>query len=122
MALEQRRPDTVVHRSDQGTQSTSFAFGYRCRAEGVQPSVGTVGDCDDNAMCERFFSTLECELIDRMDFSTKAEAKREAGVLRLHRRLVQSVSHPLRPRLLVSHQLRKKEPNAPRRMTLSRCP
>lgn len=77
MALKQRRPDTVVHHSDQGTQYTSIAFGNRCQAEGVQPSMGSVGDCYDNAMCESFFSTLECELIDRMDFSTRAEAKQE---------------------------------------------
>jgi putative transposase len=77
MALEQRRPDRVVHHSDQGTQYTSIAFGNRCQAEGVQPSMGSVGDCYDNAMCESFFSTLECELIDRTTFTTKAEAKRE---------------------------------------------
>lgn len=77
MALEQRRPDTVVHHSDQGTQYTSIAFGNRCQAEGVQPSMGSVGDCYDNAMCESFFATLECELIDRTTFTDKAEAKRE---------------------------------------------
>jgi len=27
--------------------------------------MGTVGDCYDNAMCESFFATLECELLDR---------------------------------------------------------
>ena len=77
MALEQRRPDQVVHHSDQGTQYTSIAFGNRCKAEGVRPSMGSVGDCYDNAMCESFFSTLECELIDRTTFTTRAEAKRE---------------------------------------------
>lgn len=49
MALEQRRPDRVIHHSDQGTQYTSIAFGNRCQAEGVQPSMGSVGDCYDNA-------------------------------------------------------------------------
>ena len=77
MAVTQRRPDEVVHHSDQGTQYTSIAFGNRCKAEGVKPSMGSVGDCYDNAMCESFFSTLECELIDRMTFTDKAEAKRE---------------------------------------------
>ena len=32
---------------------------------GVRPSMGTVGDAYDNALCESFFATLECELLDR---------------------------------------------------------
>jgi len=42
---------------------------------GVRPSVGSVGDCFDNAMCESFFATLECELIDRRSFKNQAETK-----------------------------------------------
>ena len=42
---------------------------------GVRPSMGSVGDCYDNAMAESFFATLECELIDRHSFKTQAEAK-----------------------------------------------
>ena len=47
------------------TRYTSMAFGRRCREAGVRPSMGSVGDCFDNAMCESFFATLECELLDR---------------------------------------------------------
>ena len=68
MALEQRRPQDVIHHSDQGCQYTSVAFGRRCRAAGVRPSMGSVGDCYDNAMAESFFATLECELLDRTRF------------------------------------------------------
>ena len=75
MALEQRRPAAVIHHSDQGTQYTSIAFGMRCREAGVRPSMGSVGDCFDNAMCESFFATLECELLDRRRFKTQAEAR-----------------------------------------------
>jgi putative transposase len=75
MALSQRRPREVVHHSDQGSQYTSLAFGQRCRQAGVRPSMGSVGDCYDNAMCESFFATLECELIDRSRFRTQAEAR-----------------------------------------------
>jgi putative transposase len=75
MALQQRRPTGVIHHSDQGTQYTSFAFGERCRSAGVRPSMGSVGDCFDNAMCESFFATLECELLDRSKFKTQAEAR-----------------------------------------------
>src|SRR3972149_4869542 len=74
MALGQRRPQAVIHHSDQGCQYTSIAFGQRCRDAGVRPSMGSVGDAYDNAMCESFFATLECELLDRTKFDTQAEA------------------------------------------------
>ncbi len=75
MALGQRRPNNVIHHSDQGSQYTSLAFGARCKEAGVRPSMGSVGDAYDNAMCESFFATLECELLDRRSFRTKAQAK-----------------------------------------------
>jgi putative transposase len=75
MALQQRRPTSVIHHSDQGSQYTSFAFGQRCDKAGVRPSMGSVGDCFDNAMCESFFATLECELFDRRHFRTQVEAR-----------------------------------------------
>ena len=75
MALAQRRPEGVIHHSDQGSQYTSIAFGRRCREAGVRPSMGSVGDCYDNALCESFFATLECELLDRHRFRSQAEAR-----------------------------------------------
>jgi len=75
MALQQRRPQGVIHHSDQGTQYTSIAFGLRCREARVRPSMGSVGDCFDNALCESFFATLECELLDRRRFRTQVEAR-----------------------------------------------
>ena len=75
MALWQRRPDQVVHHSDQGTQYTSIQFGLRCKEARVRPSMGSVGDAYDNALCESFFATLECELLDRERFRNQGEAK-----------------------------------------------
>jgi putative transposase len=75
MALATRRPRSVIHHSDQGSQYTSIEFGRRCRDAGVRPSMGSVGDAYDNAMCESFFATLECELLDRQRFKTQAEAR-----------------------------------------------
>jgi len=75
MAVAQRRPTDVIHHSDQGCQYTSLAFGRRCREAGVRPSMGSVGDAYDNALCESFFATLECELLDRQRFATQAEAR-----------------------------------------------
>lgn len=78
MALLTRRPQSVIHHSDQGSQYTSIAFGHRCREAGVRPSMGSVGDAYDNAMCESFFATLECELLARYRFKTQAEARTAA--------------------------------------------
>jgi len=75
MALQQRKPEGVIHHSDQGSQYTSVAFGERCKKMGVRPSMGTVGDAYDNAMAESFFASLECELIDRKSWPTKTEAR-----------------------------------------------
>jgi putative transposase len=75
MALVTRRPRGVIHHSDQGSQYTSIEFGHRCREAGVRPSMGSVGDAYDNAMCESFFATLECELLARCRFKNQAEAR-----------------------------------------------
>ena len=77
MALSQRRPEEVIHHSDRGAQYTALDFGRRCQDAGVRPSMGSTGDGYDNAMCESFFATLECELIDRTCFPTHAIARRE---------------------------------------------
>jgi len=76
MALAQRRPNGVIHHSDHGSQYTAVAYGQRCVTFGVRPSMGSVGDAYDNALCESFFATLECELLDRERFRTPAEARR----------------------------------------------
>ena len=75
MALQERESDGVIHHSDQGTQYTSIEFGLRCKRAGIRPSMGSVGDCYDNALCESFFASLECELIDRHSFRSKLQAK-----------------------------------------------
>lgn len=75
MAIGQRKPERVIHHSNQGCQYTSVQFGLRCRELGVGPSMGSVGDCYDNKMAESFFATLECELLDRKTFKTKAQAR-----------------------------------------------
>jgi putative transposase len=79
MAVGQRRPRDVIHHSDQGSQYTSLAFGKRCKEAGVRPSMGSVGDAYDNAMCESFFATLECELLERRRFASQAEARMHAS-------------------------------------------
>ena len=76
MAICRRRPAPgIVHHSDQGCQYTSVAFGRRCCEAGIAPSMGSRGDCYDNALAESFFATLECELLDRQRFRTRTDAR-----------------------------------------------
>jgi putative transposase len=75
MAIDQRRPAdgaTVIH-SDQGTQFTSWTFTQRAVDSGLLPSMGTVGDCYDNAMAESFWSRMQVELLDRKRWKTRVE-------------------------------------------------
>ena len=75
MATAQRKPKGVIHHSDHGCQYTALAFGKRCRELGIIPSHGSVGDAYDNAMAESFFATIECELFNRRNWKSPAEAK-----------------------------------------------
>ena len=75
MALGRRDARNVIHHSDHGAQYTSIAFGQRCREAGVTLSMGSVGDGHDNALCESFLATLECEPIERGVFRTRDEAR-----------------------------------------------
>jgi len=77
MAMTQRNTDGVVHHSDHGSQYTSLEFGKRCKEAGIALSMGSVGDCYDNAMAESFFATLEWELLARRKkFKDLKEARR----------------------------------------------
>jgi putative transposase len=78
MAIMQRRPAAVIHHHfDQGSQYTALAFGKRCCEAGVHHSMGSVGDCYNNVLCESFFATLECELLERRRFLSQEKARRE---------------------------------------------
>lgn len=84
MAIIRRRPErnaddsgggrtgTILH-SDHGSQYTSWAFGRRLRDAGLLASMGTVGDCYDNAMMESFWATLQLEVLDRRTWETRAQ-------------------------------------------------
>ncbi|WP_442875761.1 DDE-type integrase/transposase/recombinase [Actinoallomurus sp. NBC_01490] len=51
MAIDSRTPPkgAIIH-SDQGTQFASWAFTQRAKDSGLVPSMGSVGDCYDNAV------------------------------------------------------------------------
>ena len=74
MALAHRRPAPgLIWHSDQGSQFVSLAFGQQARAAGIAQSMGSRGDCYDNAVAESFFATLKKELIHRRTWPTKAD-------------------------------------------------
>jgi len=76
MAIARRRPAAgLIDHSDHGSPYTALAFADRCRAAGIRPSMGSVGDCFDNALAESFFATLECDLLARHAFRTQPEAR-----------------------------------------------
>jgi putative transposase len=73
MAIEARKPDGTIIHSDQGVQFTSWAFTHRAKASGLVPSMGSIGDCYDNAQIESFWSRMQVELLDRKRWSTRVE-------------------------------------------------
>jgi putative transposase len=76
MAIARRRPQPgLVHHSDQGSQYVSLRFGERCREIGIHQSMGSKGDCFDNAVAESFFATLEKDLLRRTSYATRQEAR-----------------------------------------------
>jgi transposase InsO family protein len=74
MAIEQREASrgTVIH-SDRGTQLTAWTFTDRAKKSGLLPSMGSVGDCYDNAMIEAFWSRMQVELLNTRRWKTRVE-------------------------------------------------
>jgi len=75
MAIDNRQPvqgETIIH-SDHGTQYTSWAFTQRAVDSGLVPSMGSIGDCFDNAVIESFWSRMQVELLDTRRWKTRIE-------------------------------------------------
>jgi putative transposase len=63
---------TVIH-SDHGSQFTSWAFTENVRRMGLVSSMGSVGDCYDNAPMESFWGSMQIELLNRHKWRTIVE-------------------------------------------------
>src|SRR6478609_931200 len=75
MAISRRRPPPgVIHHSDQGSQYVSLAFGQTAGDAGIARSMGSKGDCFDNAAAESFFATLKKELVHRHSWPTRRDS------------------------------------------------
>ena len=73
MAISNRDPDGTLIHSDHGTQFTSWAFTRRALDSGLVPSMGSIGDCYDNAVIESFWARMQVELLDRQRWNTRVE-------------------------------------------------
>jgi putative transposase len=67
------RPEATVLHSDHGSQFTSWAFTQTLYKLGLVPSMGTVGDCYDNAPMESFWGSMQIELLNRQRWRTVVE-------------------------------------------------
>jgi putative transposase len=56
-------------------QYTAVLFTKRCVKAGIEVSMGSTGDCFDNACCETFHATLKKERIYRHSWPTRAAAR-----------------------------------------------
>jgi putative transposase len=63
----------ALRRPVESAQFASWAFTQRAKDSGLVPSMGSVGDCYDNAMIEAFWSRLQVELLDRRRWKTRVE-------------------------------------------------
>jgi putative transposase len=74
MAIGNRRPatGTLIH-SDHGVQFTSWTFTRRARESGLVASMGSIGDCFDNAVIESFWGRMQTELLNRQRWKTRIE-------------------------------------------------
>ena len=77
-AIARRRPapGLIVH-TDQGSQYASAAFRRTLRQAQAIQSMGSRGDCYDNAVAESFFHSLKVEVIFGSDIETKREMEYE---------------------------------------------
>ena len=77
MAARTREPSeaTVIH-SDHGSQFTSWAFTENVRRLGLMGSMGTVGDCYDNAPMESFWGSMQIELLNGQALVTRVLSRR----------------------------------------------
>jgi putative transposase len=76
MALHLRGPGAdveLVHHSDAGSQYTSFDYSQTLDDHGLLASIGTVGDCYDNALAESFVDSFKTELIRDRVWRTRGQ-------------------------------------------------
>jgi putative transposase len=65
-------PETILH-SDHGSGYISWSFTQNLKHHKLLGSMGTVGDCFDNAPMESFWGSMQIELLNRKKWLTYVE-------------------------------------------------
>jgi putative transposase len=73
MNIYYRSNKPVLLRSIEPSQFTSWAFTENVRRLGLISSMGTVGDCFDNAPMESFWGSMQIELLNRQHWRTNLQ-------------------------------------------------
>jgi putative transposase len=77
MAVQRRQPaEGLIHHSDRGGQYTSARLQAALAERAIQCSMGTRGDCFDNAGAESFIATLKREEVHQSCYPTRQRARR----------------------------------------------
>jgi putative transposase len=78
MAVNMRKPSVgLIHHSDRGSQYASLKYQASLKQHGIVCSMSRKGNCWDNAVVERFFSSLKREWIRDNLYRTREEAIRD---------------------------------------------
>jgi transposase InsO family protein len=105
MARWRRRPTPgAIVPSHRGSQYTSRTFGHRLRSAGLLGSMGRVATSVDNTMMESLWSTMQRELLDRRQWSTRAELG--SAIFEWIEAFYKPPPPPFRPRLPVTSPVR----------------
>ncbi len=100
VGLQRRRPARgLIHHSDQGSQYVALAFGQEARDARIAQSMGSKGDCYDNAVAESFFATFKKERVHRQPWP---DARRGA---QRHLRVTENCAETLFGRELCGDEL-----------------
>ncbi len=78
MAINIRRPGAgLIHHSDRGSQYASLKYQAILKQHGIVCSMSRKGNCWDNAVVERFFSSVKREWIRDNLYRTRLEAMQD---------------------------------------------
>jgi len=81
IALAARRPAAgLILHSDRGSQYAAGPYRAALAGAGAIASMSRTGNCWDSAVAERFFATLEHELIVVHDWTTHTQARQDIFV------------------------------------------
>jgi transposase InsO family protein len=96
-AREPEHSDALVHHSDRGSQYVCIRYTERLAEAGIEPSVGSRGDSDDNALAETINGLSKAELIRRRAPRKSREAVEIATLEWVawfnHHRLLESIGY-----------------------------